>query len=66
MRRFLMAGVLACVVSSTAFAGIIHSTDIAPPEPPEAARHIPSSDLAESTLTPNVTTILLLIINAVV
>lgn len=35
MRRFLMAVALACVVSSTAFAGIIHTTDVAPPPPPE-------------------------------
>ncbi|MEK6282041.1 MAG: hypothetical protein AABN95_16930 [Acidobacteriota bacterium] len=36
MRRFLMAVALACVVSSPALAGIIHSTDAAP-EPPSPA-----------------------------
>lgn len=34
MRRFVLAIALACVISSTAFAGIIHSTDVAAPAPP--------------------------------
>lgn len=35
MKRFVMTIVLACALSSTAFAGIIHSTDAAaaPPQP---------------------------------
>lgn len=36
MRRFVLAIALACAVSSTAFAGIIHSTDVAAPPPPDA------------------------------
>lgn len=34
MRRFVMAVALACVLSSTALAGLIPSTDVAPPPPP--------------------------------
>lgn len=33
MKRLVMAIALACVISSTAFAGIVHSTDEAAPAP---------------------------------
>jgi hypothetical protein len=48
MKRFLVASVLACVLSSTALAGLIPSTGIAPPQPPENTQTspgiVPSSD----------------------
>ncbi len=37
MKRFVMAIALACVVSSTAFAGIVHSTDEVAPAPAAAS-----------------------------
>jgi hypothetical protein len=57
MKRFVLAVALTCVLSGTALAGLIPSTDVAPPPPPPenaqatSAGIIPTSDIASAETT---------------